>query len=201
MWPEELSENFTTTLKDHLLYHTNFTGLTGDVTFDSNGDRIGSYDIVNLQVNGTFGHFTRVGGWNATDGLTMNEPVIFEDGTTTPPADGPPIAPSPSHSKGNNNEAVTISVSVVGSVLVVAIISNILFFYLRNRRRKILRPPDFKVIEFGDFLKAPLPSKKESLTLMSLEDVRSISSLFNCFILAYFGYGLYQFIIWIKARV
>jgi len=171
-WPVDLSENFTTILKNYLLYNTSFEGLTGNVSFDTNGDRKGAYDIVNLKVNASGGHFTRVGGWTTIAGVVIDTPVVFSGGSTNVPSDGPPSSLLPtSKSKGSDNSTVVAAVATIGTLLVVAIIvTNVLYFYMKNRR-KVLRPPDFKAIEFGEFMKAPMPSKKESLTLLSLEEL------------------------------
>ena len=72
------------------LYNTDFTGATGPLTFDENGDRLGVYDVLNLQGD----VFEIVGTWDLTNGLNLVED-IFWDGVsvTDTPGDGGSILP------------------------------------------------------------------------------------------------------------
>jgi hypothetical protein len=101
LWPQEISLSFTDALHSYLLYNTSFagknnffcpiikfTGLTGRVRFDENGDREGVYDIVNLKQNGSIFRFTGVGTWSKDTQSNFTDQVIWYDGTTNKPQDG-----------------------------------------------------------------------------------------------------------------
>ena len=67
-----------------------FTGITGRIKFDENGDRLATYDLVNLQDANSA--FTKTGSWDAenveqseTAGFIFNEEIQFFDGTTDIP--------------------------------------------------------------------------------------------------------------------
>ncbi len=66
------------------LYKTEFLGATGSVSFDSNGDRIGVYDLLNLKGD----TFEKVGTWDKVNGLQLTG-TIYWDGVskTEIPAD------------------------------------------------------------------------------------------------------------------
>ena len=66
------------------LYETDFTGATGPIGFNADGDREGVYDILNLQGD----TFVTVGSWDKTNGRQLTG-TIYWDGTaaTAVPAD------------------------------------------------------------------------------------------------------------------
>jgi len=66
------------------LYETDFTGATGPIGFNTDGDREGVYDILNLQGD----TFVTVGSWDKTNGRQLTG-TIYWDGTaaTAVPAD------------------------------------------------------------------------------------------------------------------
>ena len=63
---------------------TNFLGLTGNVTFDENGDRFAIYDILNFYDSGDDAVFRNVGFTEGNERI-YNEPIYFRDGSTNPP--------------------------------------------------------------------------------------------------------------------
>ena len=63
---------------------TNFPGLTGNVTFDENGDRFAIYQILNFYDSGDGAIFTEVGNTEGDDRI-YTAPIIFRDGSTVPP--------------------------------------------------------------------------------------------------------------------
>jgi hypothetical protein len=63
-----------------------FNGSTGPLQFNSDGDRLGSYDVVNF---GPSQSFQKIGLWDAAMGLDMVTPM-FSDGSYSPGAAVPP---------------------------------------------------------------------------------------------------------------
>ncbi len=61
---------------------TDFAGLTGRVRLDSNGDRIASYSIMNVEK--ADGNFVVV-GWTDMENFSMTKNVVFYDGTANVP--------------------------------------------------------------------------------------------------------------------
>eukprot|EP00743_Colponemidia_sp_Colp-15_P007849 GILK01008502.1.p1 GENE.GILK01008502.1~~GILK01008502.1.p1 ORF type:complete len:856 (+),score=154.80 GILK01008502.1:16-2583(+) len=74
------------TLRDRL-FNVTFEGVTGNIQFDSNGDRIPIYNIMNLQSTG----YAVIGKWNnssPTEKVSItSSTVLFGGGMTTPPKD------------------------------------------------------------------------------------------------------------------
>jgi len=64
------------------IVNTTFTGLTGYIELDSNGDRKALYNIFNLRGHG---NFEPVGTWSIENSLEITSPVYFHDGTETIP--------------------------------------------------------------------------------------------------------------------
>ena len=66
------------------LYETDFIGATGLISFNTEGDREGVYDILNLQGDA----FVTVGSWDKVNGRQLTG-TIYWDGTAvaTVPAD------------------------------------------------------------------------------------------------------------------
>ncbi|OLS23476.1 MAG: hypothetical protein HeimC2_26800 [Candidatus Heimdallarchaeota archaeon LC_2] len=62
---------------------TDFTGTTGKVTFDVNGDRLAVYDVVNLVGE----EFIIVGDWNTVSGLTLDSTVDIDFDGEQPDSD------------------------------------------------------------------------------------------------------------------
>lgn len=63
------------------LLETSFTGLTGDISFDANGDvpsTMGAYQVVNLQA----ASLVNVGSVN-TSSFTQTGSIIWSSGSTT----------------------------------------------------------------------------------------------------------------------
>jgi hypothetical protein len=65
-----------------------FNGTTGWIQFNAEGDRLGSYDVVNFGTS----QFTHIGIWSAASGLSITSTPMFADGTSTPSVDVPPRA-------------------------------------------------------------------------------------------------------------
>lgn len=73
------------------LVANNFTGATGDIVFDNNGDRLGIYDIWSF----TRYNSTRAAFYSGlTDNLTMVSPFVFTGGKTAIPRDSPYKCPA-----------------------------------------------------------------------------------------------------------
>ena len=66
-----------------ILLNTTYVGATGLIQLTSEGDRIPTYDIVNLQSNLT--EFTIVGNWNLKDGLKVEKEIEFYGRSTVIP--------------------------------------------------------------------------------------------------------------------
>ncbi len=60
-----------------------FTGATGPISFDSNYDRLGVYDILNLKDD----KFEIVGTWDLVNGMKLTGTIVWPDGTTNIPTD------------------------------------------------------------------------------------------------------------------
>jgi ABC-type branched-subunit amino acid transport system substrate-binding protein len=73
------------------IINSTFTGLTGDIRFETNGNRLARYDVLNLQSNDTV--FTVVGSWseilleldNSTHGFNYTEKIEWHSGSTRVP--------------------------------------------------------------------------------------------------------------------
>lgn len=73
-------------LQDAIL-HATFEGLTGSVSFDANGDRLGSYSILNFRQGRVV---VDIGSYSAaTEELSLEEAPIFATGGTSVPRDRP----------------------------------------------------------------------------------------------------------------
>lgn len=69
--------------------NTNFTGLTGFVRFDQNGDRKENFKFLNLQVSGTTPSWVNLGVYDIDTGsVSIASTPIWPDGTTNTPSDG-----------------------------------------------------------------------------------------------------------------
>lgn len=83
------SITFNSTNIIETIRNLNFIGLTGDVRFEENGDRIAVYDLVNLRDNDET--FTVIGSWSANElengdnGFIFDESIQFFDGTENVP--------------------------------------------------------------------------------------------------------------------
>lgn len=67
------------------LYKSDFLGATGSVSFNSVGDRIGVYDVLNLQDD----TFVKVGTWDKDNGLNLSASILWDGKTATAiPSDG-----------------------------------------------------------------------------------------------------------------
>ena len=66
------------------LYQTDFTGATGPIKFNENGDRIGVYDMVNLKGDA----FEIVGTWDVNNGLQVTGTIVWPGGSTVVPTFG-----------------------------------------------------------------------------------------------------------------
>lgn len=61
----------------NIIPNTTFIGISGSVEFDSNGDRIGFYNLFNLLGKGSFQRF---GTWDVVIGLNVSSTPIFHSG-------------------------------------------------------------------------------------------------------------------------
>ena len=71
-------------LLEYLYTQVNFTGVTGSFAFDSFGDRIPEYDVVNLQDDGS-SQFERVGFWNEQQLSVIDSTIYWPGGTNVKP--------------------------------------------------------------------------------------------------------------------
>jgi serine/threonine protein kinase/ABC-type branched-subunit amino acid transport system substrate-binding protein len=141
----------------------NFTGVTGDVTLDSNGDRVGSYEVWNWLGNMTVpAGLVHVGHWDVlTQTYTkLNNYTFFGNSQVVPP-DRPYMCPACQHGTcveyvgcvcdpnysgiicdvyvKNSNNKNDIIISVVVVVVVVSIILVIVAMVYRRNRRRLVR--------------------------------------------------------------
>ena len=81
-----------------------------------------------------------------------------------------------------SSDNVTVAaIASVGAILAAGIIaaSVIYVFYIRKKKTKVLKPPNYLAIEYGDnYKKQPSMSQSKMLLLLSLENVRN-NYLFN----------------------
>jgi hypothetical protein len=67
------------------LQATDFTGATGPVSFNEDGDRLGVYDVINLQGD----TFEVVGAWDKTNGAVFSGTIYWDGSSDTEvPDDG-----------------------------------------------------------------------------------------------------------------
>jgi hypothetical protein len=72
-------------------------------------------------------------------------------------------------------------VASVGSFVVIAtVVANVMWMRYRSKKNKqrVLTPPDYQEVEFGDMKKAPNVSRSKILLLLSMQDVKNIFLVF-----------------------
>lgn len=87
--PQTLYRPMNGTKITHLMWNRNFKGITGNVTIDSNGDRISDYSL--LDMNPETGYFEIVANYFNKTGLQYVEgkSIHWAGGRTEPPPDRP----------------------------------------------------------------------------------------------------------------
>lgn len=73
------------------LYETDYTGATGPLSFDDNGDRLGVYDIVNLQDDA----FEVVGTWDLTNGRQLDGTIYWDGDASGDATEVPNVSSAP----------------------------------------------------------------------------------------------------------
>ena len=104
-----------------------FPGVTGDVSFDQNYDRVASYELVNYQGGN---EFTVVGRWTAEQVLVLESDIMFPGNVTTPPfLPSPPTAPAPESS----NTLLVVLLVTSFAVIVICMAAVLAFIHFRRR--------------------------------------------------------------------
>lgn len=129
---EALVKPLNGTRLTELMWGTTFHGITGNVSIDSNGDRLSDYSL--LDMNPETSHFENVATYFHSTGLTFAEgkKIHWAGGRTEPPLDRPVCGFDNSLCPENTSKMFAI-LSIVLSVLVVvmAIISFISYRHYR----------------------------------------------------------------------
>lgn len=116
-----------------LMWGTNFRGITGNVSIDSNGDRLSDYSL--LDMNPETSHFENVANYFHSTGLTFvtNKTIHWAGGRKTPPLDRPFCGFDNSLCPENSNSQMFAILSIVLAIVVVvmAIISFISYRHYR----------------------------------------------------------------------
>lgn len=138
------NQNITGNNMKAALAATSFTGVTGDVVFDSNYDRTVPYYMTNIQ---TGGNFIAVADWtvnanSSVANLNVTKRVVWPDGTTNTPGDGLPRT----QYWVEWNSAASIAILVfVGIAMLICIITIILIAKLSNTPIMRLASPTFLI--------------------------------------------------------
>eukprot|EP00899_Mesostigma_viride_P020802 jgi/Mesvir1/28723/Mv19692-RA.2 len=141
--------------------NASFLGTSGPISYDENGDRIGTLNIINLvnsfHPNGSLARSTSVvtHSWNAADGtFVMQAPTTWRDGSTTPPGPvplyrmpPPPPPLRPSEGDGHANPKAWAPPVVIG--IVALLVSNALWMLRSKRQKKKVWLVDMRAIEWG----------------------------------------------------
>lgn len=123
---------------------TSFTGVTGEVFFDSNYDRTVPYYMTNILSNGTFSAVAdwTVGANGTTASFNVTKRVVWPDGSTTTPGDGLPRT----EYWIEWNSAASIAILVfVGIAMLICIVTIILIGKLSDTPIMRLASPTFLI--------------------------------------------------------
>eukprot|EP00899_Mesostigma_viride_P020800 jgi/Mesvir1/28721/Mv19690-RA.1 len=140
--------------------NASFLGTSGPISYDENGDRIGTLNMVNLvnsfHPNGSLARSTSVvtHSWNAADGtFVMQAPTTWRDGSMTPPGPVPldraRVPPKPPTSEGDGRADVKAWVPPVVIGIVALLASNALWMLRSKQQKKKVWLVDMGAIEWG----------------------------------------------------
>lgn len=115
---------------------TNFTGVTGQLTLDSKGDRaLPVYDFLNLRPG--LNEFTKVGSWDDVAKLNFTTAVIWPDGTTNVPVidsvlNPPPVPPELNTIDYDDPIAIVLIILLMLLAIATFLVGVVLLFLLKT---------------------------------------------------------------------
>ncbi|XP_037036994.1 atrial natriuretic peptide receptor 1-like isoform X1 [Bradysia coprophila] len=124
--PQTLYRPMNGTKITHLMWNRNFKGITGNVTIDSNGDRISDYSL--LDMNPETGYFEIVANYFNKTGLQYVEgkSIHWAGGRTEPPPDRPTCGFDNSLCPDNSLPGYAILSLVLGFAIILMAIASLL---------------------------------------------------------------------------
>eukprot|EP00899_Mesostigma_viride_P020797 jgi/Mesvir1/28719/Mv19688-RA.2 len=140
--------------------NASFLGTSGPISYEENGDRIGTLNMINLvnsfHPNGSLARSTSVvtHSWNASDGtFVIQAPTTWRDGSTTPPGPVPldrarvPTTTTTNDGDGRADVKAWVPPVVIG--IVALLVLNALWMLRSKRQKKKVWRVDMRAIEWG----------------------------------------------------